>query len=157
MYWLMEIAGAVLGILVLTPLLFAATEPRSCSLGGTTVVGSRLDAQTGREWRLLRQCGHPERPLLAVLEPGPIEPRPSLQLTRDEDSQPPLVIAGAEVRVVEQTRDLRLTLRGTAESSGHAGDSVTVRLERSGFSGEDGASMWRVHGIVRAVGEVELR
>jgi hypothetical protein len=106
MLWFIQIAhgcGAVLAILLLAPVVLAATEPGKCSLSGTGgwgVAGVRQDVATGREWTLLEECGHPERPLRAVLTAVRVE-RVDTEKKRAEAVKElaPLVVAGHAVRV----------------------------------------------------------
>ena len=155
MFWMMQLghAGAgLLGILLVAPMVMAATLPGRCSVSGAGdgwgVAGVRQDAATGREWTLLEKCGHPERPLRAVLTGAKVT-----TAARAAEPLAALVVAGRATRVTAHDGDLRMELTGTAEGSGRIGELVVVRLESFGAM----ETARRVSGVVNAAGEVEMR
>lgn len=141
---------------------------------GFRVEGVRRDVLLGRSWALVRSCGHPERPAVAVemlrmageearlgrgrsrarevaeagAEPVVREVRRTEELARAEA---PVLLAGSRVEVIRVEQNMRLRMEAVAERSAAVGERVRLRVVRE--AGEDAEF---VEGVVRGAGLVEM-
>jgi len=140
------------------------------SRAGLRVREVRWDAVLGRSWAVLEDVDHPEWPLWAELtEPigrsatgdsrssehaaasgagaGPSSsPQPVIP-------PPQVVHYGDRVTLWRNERNVRIQMNATAEGSGAVGEELKLRVIGTGVNGDAG---WRVTGIVRGPGNVEM-
>jgi len=110
---------------------------------GPTVVRDRA---LHREWRLVRDQEHPERPARLVeipWSPAATDASPC----RTAVPQPPAVRAGMRVTMIRKGAMAEIRLRGTALGTAHTGETVAVRA---------GLGHAVLRGVVRGPGLVEL-
>jgi len=104
----------------------AYTQPIQKS--GYRVAGLRWDPLLHRTWATAINCGHPERPRIAILLPEPaqnVSMRPPVL-----NERPPTVIihAGDHVQVRYREANLQIQISGVAEDNGSMGSRVHVRV-----------------------------
>ena len=126
---------------------------------GFRLEGVRMDRVGGSRWARVVSCLHPEWPGVTVKVAGSREEAgdgtPSLAMKPSGARHaalamaPPVVLAGAAVRVVRVEAMVRLEMAGVAQESGALGDLVRVRVGAAGAERlEDG--------VVRGDGLVAL-
>ncbi len=105
--------------------------------------GFRLDALSQDplrpiQWATLRRCGHPEWPAIVVpahlhplATPESLPPSATPALSAPANT-PPLVVAGSSVTITAAEDVVRLELQGTAQSAGHLGETIRVKLLGTG-------------------------
>jgi hypothetical protein len=119
----------------------------------------RWDAVLHQSWAVLEDVDHPERPLWAELaDLAGSEPVAASSFAgRSPESVPKPSVAvihyGDRVRLWRNESSVRIEMSAIAEGSAAVGDEVTLRLPGSGISGDTG---WRVTGVVRGPGDVEM-
>jgi hypothetical protein len=139
-------------LMILFGMIVAAPAFAACGASGTPVIDWGLH----REYRIVRDCAHPERPASLVEVPwseaaarrqrDSVHANPS-GLRPAEQRSPYLVRAGTRVTLAGQTSEGAIRLVGIALEQGRAGDSIRVK---AGFHGAT------LPGIVRGQGLVEL-
>ena len=125
---------------------------------GYRIATIRRDPLLHQRWAMVASCGHPERPLIAMLLPeqraGAV-PASKSNSTEDRRSNPfPIVHAGDLVQLLVSEKNLRMEIAGKAEESGALGSTVHVRQLNSGF--DIGREQTFV-GVVRGPGKIEIQ
>jgi hypothetical protein len=119
---------------------------------GYRVRSMRYDTVLNQQWAVVANCGHPERPTIA-LPVGSIRTN-LLAATHDmNDARVAVVHAGEIVQAWQQGPTLRLEVAGRAEESGIIGSRIRIRVLHAGF--ESGQPL-TVTGIVRGPRNVEI-
>ena len=125
---------------------------------GYRITTTRLDPLLRQRWAMIASCGHPDRPLIAMLLP---EQKAVAVLssignpTNDQLSNSVQVVhAGDPVKLLVYEKNLRMEMAGRAEESGTLGSRVRVRLLSSGF---DVGRKQTFVGIVRGPGKIEMQ
>lgn len=122
----------------------------------------RWDAVLHQSWAVLEDVEHPERPLWAELtdlvgpgEPGGVAAVAGRQSAIVPAPKPSITVIhyGDRVRLWRSENNVRIEMSAIAEGSAAVGDEVKLRLPGSGISGDTG---WRVIGVVRGPGDVEM-
>jgi hypothetical protein len=125
---------------------------------GYRIATIRRDPLLHQRWAMVASCGHPERPLIAMLLPEQrvdAAPASKSNSTEDRRSDPfPIVHAGDLVQLLVSEKNLRMEIVGKAEESGTLGSTVRVRQLNSGF--DIGREQTFV-GIVRGPGKIEIQ
>lgn len=128
----------------------AVAQKGRADAAGFRLGGLRMDVFGGRRWATVQSCAHPEQPPVVVpagtavgLAQMPAELRASTAMD---------VLGGHRVRVLLIEQMLRLETTGIAQSSGHVGDHVTVRL--AGPAGEPAGRL--TSGVVRGADVLEI-
>jgi hypothetical protein len=106
--------------------------------GGYRLERVRRDAVGGKTWARVRSCAHPEWPGVVVRGlDGGLES--STSHGRDDKAVAnmghPEIVAGKRVRVVSGDAMVRLEMTGVAQSSGHVGELIPVRILAPGGDG----------------------
>lgn len=139
-------AGAVAGLAVGAAPAFAGVRASApCGVPATIA-----DRTLHREWRIERDCAHPERPPRLVAIPWSENPPTRQHASASRSARVPLrpvVQAGMTVALWWRGREAAGRLTGIALDAGAAGDSIWVK------AGLHGAVL---RGVVRGPGEVEL-
>jgi hypothetical protein len=178
-----EIAAAV-AILSLTASLGAQSADQSgqsrqpstqvsAQSRGYRLRGYQWDPILGQRWAVLEGAGHPDWPLLAQLAPE-FAPAPTLSsqvalsaapaaapagVPARALAPPPLKLAaptihsGDSVTAWSDERNVRMQLSAVAEGNAGIGERIQLRVTGAGVNGNTG---WRVTGIVRGPGSVEI-
>jgi flagella basal body P-ring formation protein FlgA len=106
---------------------------------------------------MVASCGHPERPLIAMLLPEQrlhTSSSSTINQAANRPSNPfPIVHAGDLVQILAQEKNLRMEIAGKAEESGVLGSKVRVRSLNSAF---DIGHEQTFVGIVRGPGKIEI-
>lgn len=135
----------------------AANEAMPETNEGYRITTVRWDPLLNQRWAMIASCGHPERPAIAMLLPGPKTQNTliSSQVSAQRMQSPfPVVHAGDLVQLWSQEENLRIQAAGRAEENGAIGKKVRVRLIHSGFDiGQDQTFI----GTVRGPGDVEIQ
>lgn len=131
-------------------LLFLAMSavPAPAACGGATA--PLRDWALHRQWRVVRDCDHPERPgrLVEVPWSEPIAGRSTRSGQHNSSGLPaPLVRPGMHVNLWQKNQEREIHLTGTAIEAGSAGEVIAVRAGLRGTT---------LHGIVRGPASVEL-
>jgi hypothetical protein len=125
---------------------------------GYRIATIRRDPLLHQRWAMVASCGHPERPLMAMLLPEQRADAVSASKsnsTGDQRSNPfPIVHAGDLVQLLAWEKNLRMEIAGKAEESGALGSTVRVRQLNSGF--DIGREQTFV-GVVRGPGKIEIQ
>lgn len=139
----------------------AAIQARA-ALRGLRIRQVRWDAVLRQSWAVLEDVDHPERPLWAELT-DPVPPAPGTPGAAAVSASSaafvppkPVVLAvhyGDRVRLWRIEKNVRLEMTAVTEGSAAVGDEVRLHILGSGTDGDAG---WRVTGIVRGPGDVEM-
>ena len=125
---------------------------------GYRIATVRRDPLLHQRWAMVASCGHPERPLIAMLLPeqrAGAAPASKSNSTEGQRSNPfPIVHAGDLVQLLAWEKNLRMEIAGKAEESGVLGSTVRVRRLNSGF--DIGREQTFV-GVVRGPGKIEIQ
>jgi hypothetical protein len=117
------------------------------------------DPVLAQNWAVLEDAAHPERPLLAELAPPGMSPKPAPATSAAAPVPPPLkplplaVHSGDAVTLWSNEKNLRMQLAAVAEGNAAVGERIQLRVTGAGVYGNTG---WRVAGIVRGPGSVEM-
>jgi hypothetical protein len=135
-----------------------ATGTTMAQTEGYRIATVRRDPLLHQRWAMVASCGHPERPLIAMLLPeqsvGAVLASKS-NSKEDRRSNPfPIVHAGDLVQLLAREKNLRMEIAGKAEESGALGSIVRVRQLNSGF---DMGREQTFVGIVRGPGKIEIQ
>ena len=145
----------------------AAIQARA-GLRGMRVREIRWDAVLRQNWAVLEDVEHPERPLWSELtDPtGPLlEAAPAVQRGDGRTGASPAAVApppkpavlvvhyGDRVKLWRIERNVRIEMNAVAETYAAVGEEVKLRIPGSGTDGDGG---WRLTGIVRGPGDVEM-
>ncbi len=170
-----EIAAAV-AILSLTASLGAQSADQSgqsrqpstqvsAQSRGYRLRGYQWDPILGQRWAVLEGAGHPDWPLLAELAPEsvpltgpPSQTVPAAGASRAAAPLPPklavpVVRSGDPVTLWSVDSNVRMQLSAVAEGNAGIGERIQLRVTGAGVNGNTG---WRVTGIVRGPGSVEI-
>lgn len=145
---------------------------------GMRVKEIRWDAVLHQNWAVLESPDHPERPLWAAVagsrgptgSAAPISPlastpasgnlatgisAPSVAAPQQSGAPPAQVIHyGDAVVLWKNERNIRLQLNAVAEGNAAPGQELTLRIPGAGANGD---AAWRVKGIARGPGDVEMQ
>jgi hypothetical protein len=116
--------------------------------GSYRVSEVRRDPVLGLSWAMVASCEHPEQPAFAVQTKEGHAEKTSF---RKKDDGVPVVRAGEVVRLWTQEENLRIEMAAVSEESGGLGQTIRVRVT------EGGSSERQFAGVVRGVGDVEMR
>lgn len=132
----------------------AAVQVGEAEGGGFRLEFVRVDRLSGRSWATVRSCVHPEWP--AVLVPGLVPVSDSSAqvhaIKAGAAMQPPDMVGGQTVRVVQADSMVRIEMTGVAQASGRVGERVWVRVLGPG---EDRAGHLEL-GLVRSAELLEI-
>jgi hypothetical protein len=127
---------------------------------GYRVRGVRWDPVLQQRWVVLENIAHPERPLFAELtgDGGPAPGATSATLVAANQTlflkpSDVAVRSGDRVLLWSAEPNMRMQMGAVAEASAAVGDRIPLRVTGAGLNGDAG---WRVFGVVRAPGSVEL-
>ena len=117
----------------------------------------RWDPVLQQRWAILQNAAHPELPLLAELtdagadvpaSDAPVGSRaPVFKVTELA------VRSGDRVILWSAEQNVRMQMGAVAEGNAAVGDRIQLRVTGAGVNGDSG---WRVSGIVRGPGSVEM-
>lgn len=135
-------------------------------LRGMRVRTVRWDGVLQQNWAVLENVEHPDRPLWSQLT-APVAPVLEASLSPLSGSlrghalpvvpsppKPTVIHYGDPVRLWRIERNVRIDMKAIAEASAAIGDEVKLHIPSSGNNGDSG---WRVVGVVRGPGEVEMK
>ena len=151
------VAVAVLLTIGVTPPIQGAGP--SAELRGYRLRGYRWDAVLEQRWAVFEDAAHPERPLLSEPDPGGRPaPEPAAASAATEAAPvmrptDPVVHSGDTVTLWKIEGNVRIQLAGTAEGNAAVGGHIQLRVTGAGVFGGTG---WRVAGVVRGPGNVEM-
>lgn len=136
----------------------SAIAQSGCGSDGYRVISRRWDALLGTGRELRQNCTHPEWPVRSILMGSGVTGDPVKHNSPVPESklllQPLLVHAGDTVRLWQQDEKVRIEMYGVAEQSAREAERTIVRVLRQ--HGEEGTSVERIAGVVRATGDVEM-
>ncbi len=140
----------------------AATQTGVRGVEGFRLEAVRRDAFSGVEWATVRSCAHPEWPGTLVL--GSAWTSGSRLAARRGEiggARALVLLAGARVRLVETSGNVKLEMSGVAQGSGAIGDRVKVRMMPVSGDGTDAGTSWGgserfLTGVVRSSELVEV-
>jgi hypothetical protein len=105
------------------------------------------DSSLDRRWAVVIDCQHPERPASLVMAPAKEYGRVDRASRSETSGAPPLVTAGAHVRLWSARNGAEIQLEGIALGSASVGEMLRVRAGLKGTV---------LDGVVRGPGSVEL-
>ena len=142
------------------PACYSTADAAAAQLGvrgasGFRLQGRQRDVFSGAVWSTIQSCQHPEQPAFLVLssgESGSVKQNaPSVKL--EGRHNPALILlAGAQVTLVQVDDVTRIVMAGVAQGSGAVGDEVRVRIVAPTTDGNERFA----RGIVRSSKVVEV-
>ncbi len=148
----------VSGLRAATPDSIDAIAQRAESRG-YRVRGVRWDPVLQQRWVVLENIAHPERPLFAELTGDAAQPQTAsatLVTANQTAFMRPSDLAvrsGDRVLLWSAEANMRMQMGAVAEASAAVGERIALRVTGAGLNGDSG---WRVFGVVRGPGNVEL-
>lgn len=134
-----------------------ATVQQRAEMRGYRVREVRWDPVLHQRWAVLESVAHPELPLLS--EPAESGADGPAEVTTAVNGVPVFKVAELAVRPGDRVilwgseKNMRMQMGAIAEGNGTVGDRIQLRVTGAGVNGDTG---WRVSGIVRGPGSVEL-
>lgn len=124
---------------------------------GYRVLEVRWDPVLRQRWAVLESVAHPERPLVAERTDAEVS-APAVPVTGPNQApavkvRELAVRSGDRVILWSDERNVRMQMAATAEGDASVGDRIELLVTGAGEYGDGG---WRVTGVVRGPGSVEM-
>jgi hypothetical protein len=116
----------------------------------------RWDPVLQQRWAVLQSVAHPELPLLSELTDSGVDVPAAAGLVNGAPVFKVTELAvrsGDRVILWSAEQNVRMQMGAIAEGNAAVGDRISLRVTGAGVNGDSG---WRVSGIVRGPGSVEM-
>ncbi len=112
----------------------------------------RWDPVLQQRWAVLQSVAHPELPFLAELTDSGVDVPAAAAVPVFKVTEL-AVRSGDRVVLWSAEQNVRMQMGAIAEGNAAVGDRISLRVTGAGVNGDSG---WRVSGIVRGPGSVEM-